>query len=521
MNAGNGESLPQSPGLVASGSVDRSRAGAPWWMYRRPGGSQQTDAPVAAGEGAPPTAEESRSVPAMPNATHATDGGSGIGAVIVAVVLLLFLLASAHWFAQPRLSRVLVPVIGLVATVGAGRLLVRRHPDEPWLPHLLVAGVIVKIIGCGLRYRTFGDSADASVYDRFGKQFAAFWLHKAGAAAPTLTDLRKSNFLRWFTGVVYYVFGTDMIAGYFVFGLLAFIGSYLWYRAAAEALPSLDRRLFLILVMFAPSIAFWPSSIGKEALMQFGIGSTALGTAHLLQNRVIRGLIVALPGAFLMAMVRPHLLGLVTLAAGAAYAAGRTRRRGAEDSASLFKPIGLVVVGFLVAFTVSQGAKSLGLPSLSLGSVQNELDKTTASTGQGNSKFNNGGNSLSPLHLPQGAVTVLLRPFPYEVNTGLQILASLEGVALAGFIIHRRSSVAMSLRKIRSSPFLFYCWTLTLLYAITFQAFANFGLLVRQRSLVLPALYVLLCLDPSRDRVSTEPAALSAPQDLGIAGRGS
>jgi hypothetical protein len=304
-----------------------------------------------------------------------------------------------------------------------------------------------------------------------------------------------------------------------VFGLIAFVGSYLWYRAAVEALPSLDRRLFLILVMFAPSIAFWPSSIGKEALMQFGIGSTALGTAHLLHNRVIRGLIVALPGAWIMWAVRPHLLALVTLAAGAAYLAGRTRRSGAEDRGSLFKPIGLVIVGFLVVFTVSQGAKSLGLPSLSLESVQAELDKTTESTQQGGARFDPGSNSLSPLHLPQGAMTVLLRPFPWEVSTGLQILASLEGVALAGFIIYRRSSVATSLRQIRSSPFLFYCWTLTLLYAVSFQAFANFGLLVRQRSLVLPALYVLLCLDPSRARPSTALPQLSPPQALGTGGR--
>ena len=49
-------------------------------------------------------------------------------------------------------------------------------------------------------------------------------------------------------------------------------------------------------------------------------------------------------------------------------------------------------------------------------------------------------------------------------------------------------------------PFLFYCWTLTILYAVTFQAFANFGLLDRQRSLVLPALYVLLCLDSKKAR---------------------
>jgi hypothetical protein len=516
VSVGNDDSLPASPDLVPSGSVDRTRPGAPGGMYRRLVGAPGRT-PPAAGP-APQPASDAPPPPAAGIANDPTDGGSGVALVLAAAALLVFVMASAHWFAEPRLTRVLIPVIGLTATVGAARLLIRRHQDEPWLPRLLILGVIVKLIGSGLRYRTFGDSGDASVYDKIGSRYAAFWLHKPGALVPKVEALRKSGFMRWFTGVVYYLFGSDMVAGYFVFGLIAFVGSYLWYRAAVEALPSLDRRLFLILVMFAPSIAFWPSSIGKEALMQFGIGSTALGTAHLLHNRVIRGLIVALPGAWIMWMVRPHLLALVTLAAAAAYAAGRTRRRGAE-SASLFKPIGLVIVGFLVVFTVSQGAKSLGLPSLSLESVQAELDKTTESTQQGSARFSNGGNSLSPLHLPQGAMTVLLRPFPWEVSTGLQILASLEGVALMGFIVYRRSSVAMSLRQIRSSPFLFYCWTLTLLYAVSFQAFANFGLLVRQRSLVLPALYVLLCLDPSRARPATALPQLSPPQALGTGGR--
>ena len=311
--------------------------------------------------------------------------------------------------------------------------------------------------------------------------------------------------MRWFTGVVYFLFGQDMIAGFIVFALIAFIGSYLWYRAAAEALPFLDRRLFFLFVFFAPSIAFWPSSIGKEALMQFGIGSAALGTAHLLKGRLVRGLAVAVPGAWLLWVVRPHLLALVTLGAAGAYLIGKSPRRSKSGVAqsSLVKPIGMVVVAFLALFAVSQGAKSLGLPSLTLGSVQAELDATTVSTQQGNSSFSNGGNSLSPLHLPQGAVTVLLRPFPWEVSSTLQILASFEGIALAAFMVYRRKSIALSLRRIRTSPFLFYCWTVTLLYAITFQAFANFGLLVRERSLVLPALYVLLCLD----------AKLAAEQD--------
>jgi hypothetical protein len=38
---------------------------------------------------------------------------------------------------------------------------------------------------------------------------------------------------------------------------------------------------------------------------------------------------------------------------------------------------------------------------------------------------------------------------------------------------------------------------LLLLYSMTFSSFANFGLLNRQRSLVLPALYALIALEPA------------------------
>ena len=107
---------------------------------------------------------------------------------------------------------------------------------------------------------------------------------------------------------------------------------------------------------------------------------------------------------------------------------------------------------------------------------------------------------LSTLRVAQGMATVLLRPLPWEVVGALQSLASLECIAMAGFMVIRGKSIALSLRHIRSVPFLVYCWTLTILYAVTFQALANFGLLTRQRALVLPALYVLLCLDARKAR---------------------
>jgi hypothetical protein len=54
------------------------------------------------------------------------------------------------------------------------------------------------------------------------------------------------------------------------------------------------------------------------------------------------------------------------------------------------------------------------------------------------------------------------------------------------------------------------CWVLTGLYAVSFASFANFGLLVRERSLVLPALFVLLSVDPIRARLQELPPPLTA-----------
>lgn len=485
-----------------NGNGNGAYAPAPWWAER---------GPEARVRSIPPEDSNGNgwNHDLAPNGSVAAAGYTGTAAVTAAAALLVAM-SSAAFFPAPILSRVMIPVAGVLGAIAAAGWLGSRHPDEPWIGKLLALAALAKIFASVLRYRTlvnsYGDVGDATVFDTYGRRYAGGWRGVVGKITPELDNIRKSNFVRWFTGIVYYVFGTDMIAGFIVFGLIAFVGSYLWYRATVEAVPFIDKRLYFLIVMFVPSILFWPSSIGKEALMQFAIGSAALGTAHIFNGKLVRGVLAAVPGAWLMSVVRPHLLGLVSLAAAAAFLIGRSPRkqRASNPTSSLVKPIGLVIVSFVAVFAVSAGANSLGLPSLSLGSVQAELDATTASTAQGSSSFDTGGNSLSPLHLPQGMVTVLLRPFPFEVDSQLQILASLEGVALAALIVIRRKSLAISLRHLRTVPFLFYCWTMTILYALTFQAFANFGLLVRQRSLVLPALYVLLCIDWKRARAFDE-----------------
>ena len=466
---------------------DSSRRPAPWWTPAVPNGGSAPPPP-------PPPDDDLFPDDAFPPPVRGTDGSTPWFAAAGAVLAVLLVIA--HVSDPTRLSRVLVPLVGVLGTIGFASWLQARHPDEPWLKKYLILGIFVKVGVTVLRYTTLlkkGQLGDASVYDVYGKRFANAWLGRVSFAPPVLTDLKSSNFMRWFTGVVYYLFGRDLITGFFVYSLIAFAGTYLWYRAAVIGIPFLDRKLFFILMLFAPSIVFWPAGVGKEALVQFGLGSVALGVAYMLTGRTLYGILVSLPGAWLTYVVRAHLLGLALLAMAFAYVFGRQRATG-KTSNGLAKPIGIVIVVLLAAFGVTQGAKRLHIASLTPASIQSELQATSVSTTQEGSAYTTN-VSLSPLHLPQDAATVLLRPYPWEVQSKNQLLASFEGIALGAFILYRRKSVALSLRKLREVPFLFYAWILTLLFVLLFQAFGNFGLLVRERSIVLPALYVLLCLD--------------------------
>lgn len=394
----------------------------------------------------------------------------------------------------------LVPLAGLLLAGAAARRIGRRHPGEDWVGRWLVLAVAVKLTAAYLRYQVLVNEyegvGDATYYDDLGRQFASAWL--GSGSAPELENLRQHNFISWFTGVVYYLFGSNMMTGFLTFGLLAVAGSYLWYRATVDAVPNVDKRLYLGLVLFLPSMAYWPAGIGKESLMQLAIGMLALATAYLFRHRLASSLAIGAAGGWLLWAVRPHLLALVMVAVGCAYVGGRVRAGDHGLRGIMARPVGLLAVALLMGFAVSQSADFLGIEDLSVRSIEAELDEATERSSGGTSGFDTGGNSLNPIYLPQGAVTVLLRPFPWETDSSLQLLASLESVLLAAFLVVRVASLTTALARGRTTPFLLYSWVLVLLYAATFSSFSNFGVIVRQRSLVLPALFVLIAVRPAR-----------------------
>ena len=78
------------------------------------------------------------------------------------------------------------------------------------------------------------------------------------------------------------------LGGFLVFAWIGFLGLLLFWRAFRIGVPDGDGRRYMILVLFLPSLLYWPSAIGKEAWMMLGLGLCAYGIACVFQRRAER-----------------------------------------------------------------------------------------------------------------------------------------------------------------------------------------------------------------------------------------
>jgi hypothetical protein len=108
----------------------------------------------------------------------------------------------------------------------------------------------------------------------------------------------------------------------------------------------------------------------------------------------------------------------------------------------------------------------------------------------------------SPIDLPLATATVLFRPLPFEASNNQMLLTSAEGVFLAALCVVSWRRLATIPRRVRSTPYVAFSLVFVLLFVWAFSSFGNFGILARQRTQMLPFLFVLLALPATQVRRS-------------------
>jgi hypothetical protein len=421
--------------------------------------------------------------------------GPSVALVAIFIVGLLVLMETSTYetwggvLVAPVLVLVTLPILARQAA---------REGDRS-LFWLLVAALLVKLAGAlvfhFVAYDLYGGVADAATYHEGGLLVADRF--RVGNFDSGLDSLTGVNFMKFLAGILYTVIGPTKFGGYLFFSWLGFLGLFLFYRAFTIAVPEGRARSYARLVFFLPSLAFWPSSIGKEAWMMLALGVAALGAARALSGKAWRGLLLAGLGMWMAALVRPHIAGLMAVGLAVAYLFRRPREE-LRQLAPVAKTLSMIVVAVVAVIVVVRAERFLREVGVEteegVAGVQRSI---TVRTSEGGSFF---APSIlqSPTQAPLAVLTVMFRPLPHEAHNAPSFAASVENSFLLLLTLIRIPWAFAALRSIRRQPYIALAIVYTVIFIVAFSSFANFGNLVRQRVQVLPFFVALLCIPPRR-----------------------
>jgi hypothetical protein len=379
----------------------------------------------------------------------------------------------------------------LLLCLALSRRVARVTADPGVVTFLAGAAFLKVIVGPILRYSTaqafYGKIADSAAYDLAGSVLAPDFRR---LIIPELGAVSRTRFIEVLTGVVQAIIGDTRMGTYLVFSFFGFLGLLCLYLAFCEAFPGGDRRLFRWLLFLTPTMWYWPSSIGKEAFMLLCIGAATLGAVRVFAGR-LSGLVIGGLGLWGTYVVRPHitLMWLCGFAL-AAIPIGKVANR--VGGSRRWVAIVLSVAAFaFVPAAIGQVEKILKLDDLNVDSAESALGEVNRRTTEKGADFVIG-STFTPPGFAVGAVTVLARPFPWE-SPGVQgLLTSTETTVLYGVMAVAAWRRRHGIWQARSNRLVRLGLGYSIAFVTAFASVGNFGILARQRSLVLPFIMAIV-----------------------------
>jgi hypothetical protein len=435
--------------------------------------------------------------------------GVGLAAIVVYFAALMHGLRA--WPYSQWMVLLLVPI--LLAAGVAVIVRVTRDDDVP-LTRLIVVALVVKLAASFVRYYvvfSLYGTGDSEQYDLAGTRIATQFRERRLSLTDLLAVGQGTRFVQDLTGVIYAFMGASRIGGFVVYSFVGFWGLFLFHRAALIGLPEGSQRRYALLVFFLPSLVFWPSSIGKEAVMMLSLGVCAWGAARILERRGGGGWLALAAGLGLGYMLRPH-VAVVVLAALAVAMLFRRRRGRAPVLGPLGRIVTVILLMAAMAFVLGKTAERflpLSEPTSPSGEVSQLLQRATSGTNEGGSEIDSP-RPNSPLDYPYAAFTVLFRPTVLDVGSGGAALAAAETT----FVLVLAVASWKRLRNLPSiafrRPYVAFSIVYTGIFAFAWSSFGNLGAIARQRSQVWPFVLLLLAVPAAvgRRRSATAPAAV-------------
>ena len=273
-----------------------------------------------------------------------------------------------------------------------------------------------------------------------------------------------------------HVLGLSFNSVMLIFAFLGFEGMLFFYLAAREniqQLPLVWGGMTILEILFIlPNSHFWSGSLGKGSLMTLGIGLTFYGL-----SRFNRRLHLLLIGAFIVYMVRPHLLLAIVIGVGLGVLF-------TQKGIKWYFRLPLIIFSALTIFIISDNVVEFtGMESLNVFDSKS-LDHRVEQLGHG-------GSGVDVAHYSEAfkLFTFLFRPLFVDSPSLLGLITSFENFFL--LFLSFRFIVNFPLFWKKSNGFHKAAFFTFLLAAISLaQISGNLGIAIRQKAQIFPLLFL-------------------------------
>jgi len=277
------------------------------------------------------------------------------------------------------------------------------------------------------------------------------------------------------------VLDLSFLGVFLVFNVFGFIGLLAFDASLRIATlnKSKNIRRLATLIIFLPSVSFWSSAIGKDALSFMATG-LALWAALDLRRRFW----LMLLAIFIMLFVRPHIAGILVIAIAASMV---MQRKVPLAQRALIGGVAFAGAVLLVPF-------ALNYSGLSSEDGTNDLAAYIEQR-QGYNQEGGGSVDISSMSPPLQLFTYLFRPLPFEARSVFSLAASLDNVVLLFLFVWggREIIKRRKYQKIIASENRVFLWIYSLsTWLILSLTTANLGISVRQKWMFAPMLIFLL-----------------------------
>ncbi len=336
-----------------------------------------------------------------------------------------------------------------------------------WLYHMAFAIIFyfyVNANGGDARnyWFTVKESVDTGFLDYFSLGFGTYFMYALNYFPSKVLDL-------------------SFITGSFMYALLGYIGFIYFYILFKERI-FYNTKIFTVnlfpLLFFLPNLHFWTSNVGKDTLLFFCIALFFYGmqkpTDHIIK------ILFALALAY---FARPHIAVFLILSFGI----GALSHNSLKMYQKVFF-IAVIIAAFLLFF--DNITSYLRIESFNLDTISNySEDKATKLSRD----YTGSRIDISSYPFPLKVFTFLYRPFFFDINGPLAVVASIENLIL--LLLSIKFIILNPFRLFRAADFFTRSLVMFLAFGVvTFSLIlGNLGIMLRQKNMFIPAL-LFICL---------------------------